>query len=260
MGLDSNHNLSFGYDIKFSQPRDDVTVTADPNDTLPDLPSQYFRAGLSFGWRYSDLYSSPFAISREKGRSVYANMQIYHPAFGGNQKLSSISGGWKEYWLAPWRNHHVFALNVKGRIYISKPKGQAGMSVGGYSEQNIISSVLNNQPKGQPSLRGYPSHSIYGDHMISLKFEYRFPIWLVERGYATLPLFFKRLHAGIFTDNVIISYKPFETSDIRSSAGLELVWSFTLGYYQLVTLRTGYARGFMEGGINDFFIIMGTAY
>jgi hypothetical protein len=224
------------------------------------MPTQYFRAGLRFGWAYSDIYSSPFAISREKGRSLYTSMGIYNPVFGGNQELWSFYWGWKEYILMPWFSHNVIALSLTGAVYLSNPRPVAYFSAGGYGPQNMFSDMINSTPVSLPRIRGYESDSIKGDHFHSLRLEYRFPIWTAELAYATVPVFFKDVHAGIFTDNMLMGFETFELEDWHSSVGAELVWSFYLGYHMPVTIRTGYARGLMENGINEFIFLMGNTF
>lgn len=232
----------------------------DPNGPLPKLPTNYFRAGLRFGWNYSDLYSSPMAISKEKGRTLYLSMSVYNPVFGGNQELVRFSWGWKEYLLAPWLKHHVFALNLRGEVYVSNPMRQAGFSAGGYDEQDVLSSLMDETFMGLPKIRGYAPSSIHGDHYHSLRLEYRLPLWRPETSYGTLPAFFRRLHGAVFTDNLLMSYENLEFDDLRTSVGAELVWSFFWGYHMPITLRTGYARGLMDDGVNEFIFVLGGTY
>ena len=38
--------------------------------------------------------------------------------------------------------------------------------------------------------------------------------------------------------------------------GAELSWALSVGYYQGMTLRTGYAYGLMEGGVHEFILVI----
>jgi Tol biopolymer transport system component len=255
MGVDRSHKLSFGYALTHARPREAPRVELDPRYERPTIPKQYFRAGLELGWSYSDLVSSPLGISPHKGRSMGVSIELYDPVLGGNQSLVTFRYGWTEYIRVPWFAYHVVALRLNGGIHVSHPPGQASFSVGSYGSQNIVDSILNNTQAGTPTLRGYLPGSLSGDQFHSLRVSYRFPIWFAEAAYATLPFYLKRVQAGIFTDNVLISPDPLDRDDWYSSVGAELVWHITLGYFQNMTLRTGYAHGFMENGGHE--IILG---
>ncbi len=109
-------------------------------------------------------------------------------------------------------------------------------------------------------IRGYPPGSLTGDQAHSLRLEYRFPIWWMEAAYKTVPLFLRRLHAGVFTDNMLITFDGLDTDDWYCSVGAELVWSVFFGYYLPLTIRMGYARGLMDGGANEIIVIMGGSF
>lgn len=259
-GLDRGHSLSVRYSLIHARPRGDLEIEFNPNADLPEIPVDYFRAGLSFGWSYSDTFFANYGISPEEGRNVSTSVSFYHPALGGRQKLVTFRYGWSEYVEAPWLDHHVFALRLSGGIHVSDPPEQADFSVGGYTEQNTVDALWNATFKGQPSLRGYPPGSFRGDQYHVLKLEYRFPLWWAQAAYKTLPLFFRQLHAGVFTDNALITFDELDRDDWHSSVGAELVWSIYFGYYMPITLRTGYARGLMAGGSNELIVVMGGAF
>ena len=254
-------SISMGYTIDQSEPVDALRVETDPAGPLPDVPTQYFRCGLRAGWSWSNTWAGAFAISPvEQGRSLSAGVTGYHPALGGNQELMLLRWSWKEYILLPWLANHVLALNVSGGIYLGNPRGNAVFRAGGYSPQNLLSALMNSEGQGLPRIRGYATDSLSGDHFHSLRLEYRFPLWRPEWTVATFPLFFRGLHAGIFSDNLLMSFDPLRIEDWRASVGAELVWTFFLGYYMPVTLRTGYARGIMASGVNEFIFVVGGTY
>ena len=137
--------------------------------------------------------------------------------------------------------------------------GPAALSAGGYAELSIIDVVLSNPGAALPNLRGYPAGAFFGDRHHSLRLEYRLPIFFGEWAYYTLPLFFRHVQGNIFNDNSIIGFGDLQFEDWRSGIGAELIWIFYLGYNAPTTLRTGYARGLMEEGINEWYVRIGTA-
>ena len=99
---------------------------------------------------------------------------------------------------------------------LSVPSRHAGHS--------ITSSVLTcRRCCGKKYNAGYPPGAFSGDQYHALRLEYRFPVWWAEAAYKTIPAFFRRLQAGVFTDNVLITFDSLDTDDWRSSVGGELV-------------------------------------
>jgi hypothetical protein len=254
--VDSGHSLSVGYDIVHSKPHNDEPMDLDPTGEIPDTPSQYFRSGVSFGWGYSDVTSSPMGIGPHKGRSLSAGIDLYHPLLGGNQKLATFTYRWSEYLPMPWHHYHVLAMSLSGGTNISSPPNQASFTVGGQTDINIVDTILNNRSNGVAALRGYPPDAFSGSRYHLLKLNYRFPIWFAEAAYGTIPLFLKNIQASVFSDNVLISYAEFNREDWRASVGAEIGWVFTIGYYQQIALRTGYAYGLMDQGIHEFILVV----
>ncbi len=260
-GVDRNHGLSFGYSATYAKPHEEPAYEPDPREpSRPEIPSQYFRAGISMGWSFSETVSSALGVSPHDGRSLSANIELNHPSLGGTQTLATFRYGWSEYFAMPWLEHHALALRLSGGVHVSDPPEQASFSVGGYSEQNIVDTIWNNSPAGTPSLRGYPPGAFSGDQYHSLRLSYRMPVWFTEAAYATLPVFLKRIQAGVFTDNAVISFDTINREDWRSSLGGELVWVILIGYYQQMTVRTGYAYGFMDGGIHELILVIGGGF
>jgi hypothetical protein len=92
-GVDRSHSLSASYDVIYARPRGGAEVVADPSGPLPDIPIQYFRAGLRFGWSYSDVVWSVSGISAESGRLVWASVSIDHPALGSDLEVAGAVAG-----------------------------------------------------------------------------------------------------------------------------------------------------------------------
>ncbi|MCP4679957.1 MAG: hypothetical protein GY854_31590 [Deltaproteobacteria bacterium] len=259
-GVDRGHGLSISYSVTQAQPYEEPEIEADPRGDRPEIPRQYFRAGFEMGWSFSETVSSALGISPHNGRKFSASVALYHPNLGGTQTLATFHYKWMEYIKMPWLEHHVVAFRLNGGIHVSDPPKQASFAVGGYGEQNIVDVIWNNTQAGMPYLRGYLPGAFQGDQFHSLKLEYRLPIWFTEVAYATLPVYLKRIQAGIFTDNSVISFDAINRDDWRSSLGAELVWVLAVGYYQPMSLRTGYAYGFMESGIHEVILVIGGGF
>jgi hypothetical protein len=149
---------------------------------------------------------------------------------------------------------------VSGSVYVSDPPQQSATYIGGYSEQNVVDALWNNVSMGLPPLRGYAPNAFAGDQAHVGHLEYRFPIWWFEAAYKTTPLFLREVHAAVFTDHAIVTFDSIDRDDWRASVGAELVWSLRFGYYMPITVRLGYARGLMEGGINEVIAVIGNSF
>jgi hypothetical protein len=255
-GIDNSHSLSFGYSIVHAKPYEKPILEMDPRGEKPTVPSEYFRAGLSMGWAYSDSVSSPMGITPHKGRRVSAHVSLDHPSLGGDQTQTTFRYGWVEYLKMPWLVSHTMSLNLAGGVHITDPPNEAAFRVGGYSEINEVDTIINNTATGTPSLRGYPPDSFQGSRIQSIRLTYWFPIWYPEKAYGTVPLFLKTIYGSVFTDNVIISFEDFDRDDWRNSLGAVIGWVFSIGYYQNMRLSTGYAYGFMKGGTHEIILVL----
>jgi hypothetical protein len=259
-GVDRSHTLSVGYSVTHARPREEPAIEYDPRGERPRVPEQFFRAGLDFGWSLGDVLGTVFGVSPPEGRTLSASLAFYHPALGGNQTLATFRYGWSEYLEVPWLDHHAFAFRLSGGVHVSDPPEGAAFSAGGYSESNFLDALMGEPPVGLPSLRGYPPGAFSGDQLHGIRLEYRFPLWWVERGYHTLPVFFRRVHGAVFTDHALISFGELDRDDWRAGVGGELVWSLAIGYFLPITIRTGYARGLMEGGTHEIILVGGSSF
>jgi hypothetical protein len=71
--------------------------------------------------------------------------------------------------------------------------------------------------------------------------DYRFPLWTLERGVGTVPVFFRTIHAAVFADAGHAWTGAFRSAEVRVAAGLELSLDAVLGYTLPVTFTTGVA-------------------
>jgi outer membrane protein assembly factor BamA len=91
--------------------------------------------------------------------------------------------------------------------------------------------------------------------------EYRFPISYLLRGFSTAPVFLDRLHGALFMDagETWDTRTSFRGSNILYSAGAEIRFDVTLGYWLNVTPAIGYAHGFdKKFGIDQVYFMMYT--
>jgi hypothetical protein len=180
----------------------------------------------------------------------------------------------------PWPGHHTLALRTSGAASGGGYPRGSSYSVGGYDLANnslpdtILSGVFN----GAYVLRGYPAGDYSGAEYLLQSLEYRVPVYIVDHGYATLPVYFRRIDANLFLDyggafnTLDVANIAFfrdghllDAPQLHTSMGAEIWTAFTLGYGLNTQLRLGYAHGFSGDAIKDtlggqLYFVAGAAY
>ena len=98
---------------------------------------------------------------------------------------------------------------------------------------------------------------IHRSHLINL--EYRQTLWEVERGIATLPVYFRRLHVAGLCDAGSAFETTFTEDDLRVAVGGALRLDVLFGYFMPGSFEVGWARGLIHGGTGEtWFLLTGT--
>ena len=88
-----------------------------------------------------------------------------------------------------------------------------------------------------------------GAHAVVANLDYRMPLWQVQRGVGTWPVFVRRVHGAVFADAGQAWRHELRSSEARLSFGLELSADTVLGYGLPVTLTAGAA--WRHDGVED---------
>lgn len=112
------------------------------------------------------------------------------------------------------------------------------------------------------ALRGYPTGlaGLYGDQLTAYGAEWRFPLWLIESGAMVPPLGIHQLHGNVFYNAGEAWFDGQPREFLRGGAGVELHAEVVLGYWLLLDLRLGVARGFDDGGERQLYLTVGASY
>ena len=155
------------------------------------------------------------------------------------------------------RATHVFALRASGGV-ASGPGASAGQyRVGGASGRSepITGATLFGGRFVFYPVRGFDTSRRFGRYAWSASAEYRFPLWLVNRGLGAWPLHFDRAVGSIFFDTGNAWGAPPTTTgsqNLRRAAlasfGAEITTEVLALYNVEVRLRTGLAVPLVEGG------------
>ncbi len=145
----------------------------------------YLLSGLGFSYGFSNAKIYPYSISPEQGRSVRLNVYNYDKFLFSKYNLTKVYINAIEYLNLPFK-HHILYFNLQTGLAFGDSIRKNEYSLGGINEQL--------------SVRGYAGNVINAQHLITLTAEYRFPLFWIERGLGTVPLFFKNFSGKVFFD------------------------------------------------------------
>ncbi len=235
------HSLYMSYNFRYLRLLNSYTY--EPLEDAPSFVDTGFLGSLSFGYSYSNLEGRTGFIGAAKGRSFGVSLGLSHDVFGSEYNGASIYGSYNEYIPNPWVAHHSLALRIVGGMGAYDYRNRQVFYIGGPPERDIVDDIIKDERQWGDYVRGYKPYSLSGDKYILLRSEYRFPIWNIERGVYTLPLFFRRIHAAPFFDMASIWTKDFTTDSFAPGVGGEIRLDMLTGYFDPLTLRVGYMAG-----------------
>ncbi|HSD87333.1 MAG TPA: hypothetical protein VLB44_07450, partial [Kofleriaceae bacterium] len=160
-----------------------------------------------------------------------------------------------------WGETPVLSLRLVGALRAGDLIRLGGFGLGGVPAQDIVQSIVNSTRSSSSGyLRGYPSRTVAGNQYHLLNVEYRQALWYVEHGLQTLPVYLRRVHFAIMGDVGTAFDTTFDHGrDLRASLGGALRLDAFFGYFVPGTFEIGYARGLINGGVNEtWFLLTGS--
>lgn len=145
---------------------------------------------------------------------------------------------------------HAWALTANG-VYAPELRYTAIAT-------STISARLTSEDTTSHQLRGYPSGVFVGKNVFTYNLEYRLPLLSVFKGWGTLPIYLKNIHARVFFDSTSLDGIAYEKSagatqstavtkvfadEWFSGYGVELISDWTTGYYLPISLKIGLHQG-----------------
>jgi hypothetical protein len=252
--------ISLGYSFNWFRDADRNSPTVLPGMASPRLPEVGTLSGITASVSYSSVQRFAESVSAESGRVLSISLRVDSDVLGSDYRSTQLTWSWTEYIDIPWFDDHVLALRYGGGIARGDFKRRGFFFVGGFPEQDLISAIIEQLPLGGVYLRGYPPGTFYGDQFHLLNVEYRLPLWQLERGLSSLPLYFNFIHLATFMDVGHAFFGDFDLKQLKVGVGGELLLEFVIGYFVPLTLRLGYARGLMSEGGNEFFALIGRRF
>jgi WD40 repeat protein len=158
------------------------------------------------------------------------------------------------------RNFHALGEELSTLASGSPPVGigrAGGVAIHSLADLRTIGQVDATIPMRGYSLAGGPG--LLGLHAALMSFEYRMPIWEIERGLGTIPIFFDRVSVAPFVD-VGKSWVVWDTVPLLMSVGGEARVHSVLAQGIPSEFRLGFARGLGPNGVNQVILGIGSVF
>jgi hypothetical protein len=153
-------------------------------------------SALSFGYAYNYTRGYSYSVSPEHGGGIGLAGTWYSKALGAYFDEFLLSFDARGYINNPLFDNHVLALRGVGALSLG-PEFEENFGLGGYQGSSFLTATS----AQTYALRGFNlvDHP-RGAGVLAAYLEYRFPIWHIERGLWTIPIFFERIHAAFFAE------------------------------------------------------------
>jgi len=137
----------------------------------------------------------------------------------------------------------------------SNQRRSGGYGLGGIPRQDLASSIVNTlRSAGTGMLRGYQPGAFRGHQYHLANLEYRVPLWTIEKGPDSVPIYLRRLHLAGLGDVGNAFDGPFDPRDLKVALGISLRLEVVFGFFAGGAFDLGWARGLMDGGENQFWL------
>lgn len=243
-----SHNLSrIGAEIPLPKEK------LDPYET-PQFPPRGLASSLHLAYSFSNTEQYLFGVGAQRGMAFSVAGDVTHPSLGSDFEGFVVQADFTSYWLLPWASNHTLAAHLGGGTSGGSFPGRGAFFVGSFVDLPLVDTIRNQLIQGGITLRGYQPVAVAGRSSLLSNLEYRFPIWNVDRGPSTLPVFLNRINGAAFVDYGS-AFDSIHDAKFKTGVGGELWFDATLGYVAAFTFRLGYARGLASGGIDKIYFV-----
>jgi hypothetical protein len=253
--------LGFDYAIDWVRRARIPSTTADPTQPLPGVPrSDFVNAGLGVRLSYGTVRGQLYGLGPTSGADVSIGLRVDHPNLGASQRALTVSWSGRHHWKLPWGDTPVLATRLNGATRVADLSRGGSFGLGGLPIQDPIAAIIDSTRVGSTGyLRGYPVRAVAGNTFTLVNVEYRHQLATIERGASTLPAYVRRLHAAGLAD-LGVAYDGEPTLDaVKPSLGAALRLDAVVGYYVPATIEVGAARGLVDPGQTDTWVLVTTS-
>lgn len=250
--------LSYQWETRdFWQP---VTFQHDPGGLMPSEPEMGRFSSMALSWSISNLRGYTRGVSVERGWSANVQFRLRTRVLGSDFESREYTFSvLKAVPIARW-DKHAFVLRLRGGGARSDFRRRSAYYVGGMTDQNLWEAIRDQVGASTTAVRGFSPSIRSGQFFLMVNAEYRFPVWWIDTGISTLPLFFERLTGAVFVDATAAFDRPSALSGPLVGVGAELRLQLTAGFYQPQSFRLGIARGLGPDGEWQGYVLFGGSF
>lgn len=261
MGLPVLRDPGFSADLSFIYSVDwlrnvSPDPTLDPNTAVPQLPETGVIAGLTTRLSLSSVRRYRYSVGPAEGRSISLAMRVNHEALGSEFQALELSYRWDEYLPMPWRGNQTLSLRLSGGIITTDRRRDGSYALGGAGQQDLVDAVVNSRRVSSSWFRGYAPGALRGRQYHLLNAEYRVPVFTIEKGLDTMPIYVRRLHLAALFDAGNAFYDDLDPTEFKLAVGGAIRLDVVFGWYMPGTFDLGYARGLSEGGVGEYWLYL----
>jgi surface antigen Omp85-like protein/WD40 repeat protein len=219
----------------------------------PPAPPNVRRGAVRTGWSFDNAKTYGYSISRESGGALRMTWEFAPEALGSDASNGSMTIDARGY--QPFGPAHAVVAARAGSAYAWGD--QNARRIFSASGSGPASSGFDFGRGSVGLLRGFESDTIIGSRVAVANLDYRFPLWRLQRGVGTIPMFIRTIHAAAFADAGTAWDDAFKWDDVRVSTGAELSFDTVLGFGFPVSFTTGIAWRYDPVGTQDGVAVFG---
>ncbi len=250
--------LGVSYDLDWFRIVDDVRGAPDPNQQLTRGPEDNVRfAALSLRWSYSNAQGNTYTIGGQSGNSLSASLRLDHPVLGSSVRAMSLFYRWDAFAKLPWADTASLSIGLAGGIRVTDQGNAGSFVLGGVPDQDVVQAIIESvRFSSSGYLRGYRPGTVIGSQYHLANIEYRQQLWEIERGLSSLPIYVRRMHVGGLVDVGNAFSDGFDPLDFRAAVGASMRLDVVFGYVVPGSFDIGYARGLVDDGVGEYWLLM----
>ena len=215
--------------------------------------------GIEAAWAFTSAKSYPYSISPADGAQLQLAWLHEAKALGSDHTLEKLTADLR-YYHRFLGERDVLAARIGAGTTLGEPQRQDTFALGGYPGASLLD-VFRSNPA---VLRGYPSSAFEGRSYTAANLEYRFPLFSPQRGWSSLPLFFRHLRGTVFVDAADVwgsnEADSLRLGDVKTAAGASLGLDTAIGYSLPATAELTVAHGFAARGDTKVYLRLGLAF
>jgi len=196
-----------------------------------------YRNAFRAAWAINTARTYGRSISAEDGIAAAVTSEQVRTAFGADGNADAFTAELRSY-LRPVGGHAVLAARGGYGAATGDASVRRQFYLGGTSSAGSLLDFGSNEFR---MLRGFDDQVYAGSRIAVASVEWRQPIWRIERGWGTFPVYLRAIHGTLFADGGLVGHPQFALDQAKTSVGAEGSLDVVAGYNLLVTLTAGVA-------------------